>query len=277
MKLLEKLERKLYRFAVPHLTLLITIGQVVIYVLWQIKVVDLEDVIFYPDRVLNGEVWRLFTLLFTPPITNPIFAFFAWYLFYLMGSALEGHWGRFRYNLFLLVGYLATVGVAFFQPGAAASNGYLGGSVFLAFAYLYPEFEIYLFFILPVKIKWLAMLTWIFYFIQFAFGAGITRLTILASVVNFLLFFGREIYQRLRYGRRIMTQQAQQIIKGNRREPLHRCAVCGATDVSHPQAEFRYCTGCDPATAYCLEHLEAHPHVKAGKVKEPPTATATPS
>jgi len=263
MKLLDKLERELYRFAVPHLTLLITLGQVVLYVLCYIlKAVPTEDVMLSADRVMNGEVWRLFTFVFTPPITNPIFAFFGWYLFYLMGSALEGRWGRFRYNLFLFVGYLATIGVSFLYPWSEMSNGYLGGSVFLAFAYLYPEFEIYLFFILPIQIRWLAMITWIFYFIQFAFGSAITRLTILASVINFLLFFGREIIWRLRYGRRVMAQQAQQVIKGSHREPIHRCAVCGITDVSHPQAEFRYCTECDSATGYCLAHIASHTHLK---------------
>ena len=86
-------------------------------------------------------------------MTNRIFAFFAWYLFYLMGNALEGHWGAFRYNLFLLIGYLVTVAVAFLYPYAAATNIFIGGSVFLAFAYLYPDFQLYIFFIIPVRLN----------------------------------------------------------------------------------------------------------------------------
>ncbi len=84
-----------------------------------------------------------------------MFAFFFWYLFYLMGTALERSWGTFRYNVFLLIGYVDTVGVAFIVPDVPANNAFLQGSVFLAFAYLFPDFVMYIFFILPVKIKWL--------------------------------------------------------------------------------------------------------------------------
>ena len=116
----------------------------------------MANIALVPTKVLHGEVWRLVTFLCEPPTNNLVFAFFFWYLFFLMGTALESTWGVFRYNVYLLVGWAATVAVSFIQPEAPASAGFLQGSVFLAFAYLYPNFQLLLFFILPVKVKWLA-------------------------------------------------------------------------------------------------------------------------
>jgi len=137
---IDKLERKLRRLAIPNVTVYLILGQVLFFIFVLSGRFILDRVVLIPVRVLAGEWWRLITFLFIPPLTNPIFAFFAWYLFYLMGSALEGRWGAFRYNLFLLIGYIVTVAVTFLFPYSAATNIFIGGSVFLAFAYLYPDF-----------------------------------------------------------------------------------------------------------------------------------------
>jgi hypothetical protein len=259
MDLLNSLERKFRRWAIPNITLYLILGQVLFFVIALSGRFILGRVVLVPELVLSGEWWRLITFVFVPPLTNPIFAFFAWYLFYLMGSALEGHWGAFRYNLFLLVGYLMTVTVSFLVPYSAATNIFLAGSVFLAFAYLYPEFQLYIFFILPVKIKWLAILTWIGYAYQILVGSWSTRLMVLASIGNFLLFFGKDIYLTIRMGRRRMTAQVREY--SSKKEPFHRCAVCGITDLSHPQMEFRYCSECG-GLGYCKDHIFNHEHVK---------------
>jgi hypothetical protein len=259
MGLLDSLERKLRRYAIPNVTLYLILGQVLFFVFEISGRFILDRVVLIPDLVLAGEWWRLITFLFIPPLTNPIFAFFAWYLFYLMGSALEGYWGAFRYNVFLLVGYLVTVAVSFIMPFYPATNIFIGGSVFLAFAFLYPEFQIYIFFILPVKIKWLALLTWIGYAYQLLFGFWSTRLMVLASISNFLLFFGKDIYWRVKTGRRRMAEQARQF--SGRKEAFHTCTTCGITDLSHPQMEFRYCSDCG-GLGYCKDHIFNHEHVK---------------
>ena len=259
MALLDKLERKFRRYAVPNVTLYLILGQVLFFVFVLSGRFILERVVLIPDRVLAGEWWRLITFLFIPPMTNPIFAFFAWYLFYLMGNALEGHWGAFRYNVYLLVGYLVTVGVTFLFPFSIATNIFIAGSVFLAFAFLYPDFQLYIFFIIPVKIKWLALLTWIGYAYQVIVGSWSTRLLVLASISNFFLFFGKDIYWRMKTGNRKMVFQAKQYSTG--REPFHKCAVCGITDLSHPQMEFRYCSECN-GLGYCKDHIANHKHVK---------------
>ncbi len=258
MTWLDKLEKRLRPFAVPNLTVALIVGQAIVWVLSQTKPEILGAIVLIPDRVFAGEVWRLVTFLFYPPITNAIFAFFAWYLFYLMGSALEGEWGVTRYNIFLAIGYLATLAASLLTPHAEQTNFYLLESVFLAFAYLFPNFELMLFFLLPVKVKWLALLAWIQFLFGFAFGGWTGRLAILAAVLNFFLFFGRDLVMRIRAGRHRMERQARQLQQQN--EPVHRCVVCGITDQSDPGMDFRYCSRCADSPCYCVEHIRDHPH-----------------
>jgi hypothetical protein len=261
MALLNRLERRLGRFAIPHLSLYLVIGQVLFWSVWFLGYFDLERIALLPGQVLAGEAWRLVTFLFLPPITHPVFIAFAWYMFWLMGSALEGYWGEFRFNVFVLVGWLLTVAVAFLTPGQYASNLFLAGSVFLAFAVLNPDFELMIFFILPVKIKWLALLQGAFYAYQLVVGSWSTRLAVLASLGNFLLFFGRELFGRAAAGRRRMEQQARAAtLRQEEDQPRHRCHVCGKTDLTHPREDFRYCSKCAGEECYCSEHLRNHVH-----------------
>src|SRR6187402_3417701 len=140
MRLLSRLERRLGRFAVPHLTLGLVACQVVVYLIAQgmdarpeARLVPGESVHekleLVPEKVLAGEVWRLGTVLLLPPTTNVLFAFFFWYFFWLMGSALESYWGDFRYNLYLFVGWAATVAAAFLTPDRPAGNVFLESTV----------------------------------------------------------------------------------------------------------------------------------------------------
>ncbi|MBI5239296.1 MAG: hypothetical protein HY926_02390 [Elusimicrobia bacterium] len=255
----ERLERRFQRWAVPDLTRLLVAGQVLLYIAGQMGAPIHERGAFIPELALAGQWWRFLSFIFIPPLANPLFAFFAWYLFYLMGSALEGRWGALRYDLFLLAGYALTVAAALLVPGLPATNVFIGGSVFLAFAFLYPDFELLILFILPVKVKWLALLTWLSYGFQLLFGGWQTRLLVLASVGNFLLFFGRDILRLMKSGHRRMADMAREA--SGVQEPFHRCAVCGVTDVSHPTMDFRYCPECG-GLGYCRDHIAGHRHVK---------------
>ncbi len=265
MKILDKLERVLGRFALPHLTLAVIMCQVVIYAMVWTKPEAIDRLLLIPDKVLAGEVWRLFSFLIVPPLSNPLFAFFFWYLFYLMGTSLENHWGTFWYNVYLLIGYVCSVAVSFVQPESPASNGFLYGSVFLAFAYLCPDFELLIMFLLPVKIKWIALVTWISYALMVAVGGLSQRLLVLASISNFALFFGKDLINRTRWGRKagryLESRAAAQARQG---EPFHRCAVCGITDQTHRQMDFRYCSKCDGECCYCSDHLHHHEHILKG-------------
>jgi membrane associated rhomboid family serine protease len=251
MGFLNRLERVFGRLAIPNISLYLVMGQVLFWAVSFLGLFDLRRIVLVPAAVLEGEAWRLFSFLLLPPNASPVFIAFAWYLFYMMGSALEQYWGVFRYNLFLFVGWLLTVGVAFLSPYSMATNLFLAGSVFLAFAFLNPEFEMMLFFILPVKIKWLALIQWILYGFAFVRGDWPVRLAVLAAVGNFFAFFTGEIIQRMKTGKRRMEHQARQAAARDNEEPRHTCVVCGKNDRTHPKEEFRYS---DDDRCYCAEH-----------------------
>lgn len=273
MSPIDKLERLFGRFAIANITLYLVMGQVFVLLGWMLGRIDLVHLVLVPKWVMQGEWWRVFSfVLLPPPISRfgPIqlmFLAFALYIFYFMGGALEGYWGTFRYNLFLLAGFLLTVGAAFLTPGAPATNAFLAGSVFLAFAYLHPDFELSLFFILPVKVKWFALITWILYAVSFVRGDWPARLQIAAAVGNFLLFFGHDLALSMRYRRRRMVAGAKRIAQPAKEEARHRCHVCGKTDVSHPNLDFRYCSKCAGDQCYCPEHIRNHAHVVAADEK----------
>lgn len=270
MSLVSRLESKFGRFAVPNLTVILIVGQVFLYLASQIAPGHengdtLEKIRLVPNAVMAGEVWRLATFLFDPPQMNPLFAFFFWYMFYFMGTALEAYWGTFRYNMFLFVGYLACLvgaALACLAPGGAAmpaNNGFLYGTVFLAFARLYPDFVLYIMFILPVKIRWLAIAQWILYALAFLGGDWMQKGMIAASVANYFLFFGSDIWSGMRHGHRRMQHQARAM--GAPKRLVHQCATCGLTSETSPQTQFRYCSKCDGERCYCPDHLQNHEHV----------------
>jgi membrane associated rhomboid family serine protease len=271
MKLLDRLERSVGGYAVPKITVYIVALQSLAYLLSMAaqgrgengEAEFIARLQLVGSLVLQGEVWRIFTFIAVPPLTNPIFFFFAMYMLYLMGTALENHWGTFRYNVFLLVGWLAAVAVSMVLPAETATNIYLTGSVFLAFAYLYPDFKILLFFILPVKVKWLALLTWIGYFLSFCLGGWLDKALVLAATANFLLFFHEELWARVRGGHRGMLARAKSVVPPD--HVFNRCTTCGVTEKSDPRMEFRYCAQCAGTLCYCIQHIQAHEHIAAKK------------
>jgi hypothetical protein len=259
MSLLNSIERRLKRFAIPNITLGLIVLQSLAWLLMQAKPEMVGQLILERSLLLDGEWWRLVSFIFLPPAANALFLFFALYMFYLMGTALEMQWGAFRYNLFLLIAYLGTIASVFIAPEGVATNAYIGGSVFLAFAFLFPDFQILLFFLLPVKVKWIALVTWGFYIFEFATGDWLERALILASILNFILFFGVEIFERMKTGRRRMAVK----IKANAAatdDAINRCVVCGKTEKTDPKAEFRYCPLCAGTPCYCMPHMQDHVH-----------------
>jgi hypothetical protein len=268
MSLLTKLERLLGRFAVAHLSLYLVVGQVLFWGLAVLNGFPLERIALRPAAVYAGEAWRLVTYLLVPPSIGTgaftiLMVAFGWYLFYLMGSALEHYWGTFHYNAFIGLGWLLTTAASLLTPGAYASNLFLGGSVFLAFAQLNPDFELLIFFILPVKIKWLALLMWLRFAYDLAVGTWSDRLMVLAATGNFLVFFSGDIVERIRTGRRRMAHQARAFAaRPEAGAARHRCRVCGKTDLTHPQMDFRYCSKCAGDQCYCAEHIFNHEHVR---------------
>jgi len=263
MTLLDKLQRRFGHWAVPNVTVGLILGQVFVYMVETAQPGRIPNLALIPALVFQGEFWRLFSFVFEPPVTHPIWALLFWYVFYLMGSALEHTWGAFRYNMYLLLGWAATVGASLLAPESPASVGFLQGSVFLAFAWLYPEFVFYIFFILPVKVKWLALLAWIGYLLAFLAGDWVDKVLIVASVANFFVFFGKRIALRVRAGRRRMAAQSDRIRSQDKAR--HQCRMCGITERTHPNEDFRYCSKCEGTQCYCSAHLRNHEHITADR------------
>jgi hypothetical protein len=270
MSFLDKLERNFGRFAIFGITRYLIIGQVLVWFALDRGVVEPGALMLRPILALHGQWWTVLTFLLVPPleslngIQGILFTAFAWWLFYLLGTGLEAIWGSFRYNVFLLVGYLATVAAGFLFPLEVVPNVFLAGSVFVAFAYLNPDFELAIFLVLPIKIKWLALLAWLVYARDFIMGDWSERAQIVATVANFLLFFGPDAWQRARLRTRQMSIQSTRVVTAR---PVavaparHRCRICGKTDRTDPQLDFRYCSKCAGDQCYCPDHIFNHVHV----------------
>lgn len=194
------LERKLRRWAVSDLMRYIVIGQGVLFVLlyaWPSLGGRLYSLMTLSRaRILRGEIWRLVTFILIPPSSSPIFILFALYFYYIIGQGLEARWGKVRFNLYYVVGMLAAV-ISCLLTGYA-DNTFLNLSLFFAYAVLYPDEQVLLFMILPVKMKYLAVVDAALYAWQFIVGTASTRVTIVLCLANVFLFLGGDLIHTLR-------------------------------------------------------------------------------
>ncbi len=211
------------------------------------------------ERIMAGEWWRLVTFLFEPIVKDVIFAAFTWYIFYIYGTALERWWGSAKFLLYLFIAALGTIVLAFIFPLSSFSNGYIFNSLFLAFAYLFPEFELRLFFLIPIKIKWLAMVSWIVTATSLLIAPFSDKIYILVSVLNFALFFGKDILQLVKTRWFNLPTQTQK--KVNKSEIKHICSVCGSNSIDNPYMGIRYCKTCMPERCFCEEDFQKHVHL----------------
>jgi len=194
------LERKLRRYAISDLMKYITNGQGIVYILMYVWP-SLGRAVYSmiaPSRVtlLSGQIWRLITFVFVPPNSSPIFALFALYFYYMIGSALERRWGKVKFNLYYGVG-MVCAWLACLLTGYAG-NTYLNLSLFFAFAAMFPNEEVYLFGILPIKMKYLALVDLLIYAQQFITGGSSARVTIVLFLLNVILFLGGDLLHTIR-------------------------------------------------------------------------------
>ncbi|MEO1497276.1 MAG: hypothetical protein AAFV43_09015 [Planctomycetota bacterium] len=258
MKLLDRLERRFGRYAVPNVTLVIVSAQAFLYLAAQGPGGQglIERVQLIPARVMEGEVWRLLFYPAVPPLMSPLWLLIYLFAFYYFGSTVESIWGSFRYNVYLALGFLLTAAAAFVAPEWPASGSYVQTSVFLAFAALVPDAVIRIYFILPVKARYLAALTWALYAFQIYAGTLATRLTILAAVANFFLFFGPKAFTAFKHAKR--KRAFQQKVQHAQAAVVHECRVCGLTSEMAPRTRFRYCSKCAGQCCYCPDHIQNH-------------------
>lgn len=263
MSWLDKLERKYGKYA---------IGGLMTYVVGLSAAVFIIDLLFpgvnfirkielIPALVIKGEVWRLITYVFIPPATRPIFIVFVLYFYYTIGLSLEQEWGSFRLNVYYLLGMIGTTVAAVLTGGGTSL--FLNLSLFLAFARIYPDYEILVFYILPVKVKYLAWLQWLFILLTVITAPSIKlKISAIVSVINFFIFFGKDFIVLVKNRRKVHKNRKR--FKDDRPKviTIHRCAVCGRTERDNPDLEFRYCIDCNGDYEYCMEHLKNHEHVK---------------
>ena len=203
-KYLDKLERKFRRFAIPNLMLYIVLGMGVFYIANMILTtnpdnkVDLYSMIYFDrDKIMHGEVWRVISFVLMPPKYMIIFTVFALYFYWMIGEVIERNWGSLKFNAYYFTGIIGCI-IAGFITGYT-SNLYLNLSLFIAFAILFPNEEIRLSFLIPIKMKWLAIADGVLLVYQFIVGSFDERIYLLFSVANILLFFGKELFSACYY------------------------------------------------------------------------------
>ncbi|HWY51915.1 MAG TPA: rhomboid family intramembrane serine protease [Chthoniobacterales bacterium] len=252
MSLLDNLERRFGFLAIRGLPrILVGFAALVFGLTWLLPGFT-SILMLDPVRILHGEVWRLITYIFIPQATSPLWVLFALWFLWWVGEGLERAWGSFRLTLYFLVGMIGTTVAAFFF-GSNFSNSMLLMSLFLAFAHFYPEEIIYIFFILPVRIKWLAWIAGAFLLFGFFTNSNSYRAALIAALANYLIFFGPEFIYRARHRHEVSSRRKRfEEDARSETEPLHKCAVCGATELTDPNLDFRVASD---GEEYCVVHL----------------------
>ena len=262
---MNKLERKYRRFAIQNLMLYVVVVTFAVYILDNFAPLLTSRLYLDMNAVMQGEIWRLFTFIFIPPDSSMIFIAFVLYFYYIIGIHLEAEWGVFRFNLYYLMGMLATIlsaviGWAIFDWGFATA-AYLNLTLFLAYARLNPDQRVLIFFIIPVRIKYLAWFYWVIIGYTVLFGSIPDKITVVLSLVNYYVFFGRDMIEQNKLNRQVAANRKR--FKANlpkAHETMHRCSVCGLTEEDDPELEFRYCSKCEGELEYCMNHLHDHEH-----------------
>lgn len=264
MSYLDRIDRVFRPLAIPNLTNILVFGQAAMFLLTMTdpRLADRASLVF--SEVLGGEVWRLLTFAFIPPAPGMfwIFALFYFWIFYMIGNAIEQTWGQVRYTAYLLVGILLTILAAAANPDVAVTGLFLYSTVFYAFATLNPNYEFLILFVLPVKVKYLAALGIGFSVLSIVFTPGLGRLIPMAAIANYVLFFAPDLIAAMRTSRRRMKHQVRtKQLAGESAKPRNLCALCGIDSRTHPKMQFRYCSKCSGEKAYCETHLSNHDHV----------------
>lgn len=278
-------ERKFGKYAIKNLSFVLVVCYAVGYVL---RIMDRSDTLIFflsldPYAILHGQVWRLVTwILIPPPSGNIFFTLIMLYFYCSIGTTLERTWGTYRYNVYLLQGMVFTIAGSFlFLAFQYVFNGnnvteydflfsslyfstyYINMSIFLAFAATFPDVEVLLMFIIPIKVKWLGVIYGVMLLFEFLQSGVDRKFAIAASMLNFIVFFitsrnmmhlnPKQIYRR---------QEFKRDVRRNTGVTKHKCAICGRTEVDSPDLQFRFCSKCDGNYEYCEEHLYTHTHVK---------------
>ena len=266
-------------FGIPRMMLFIVIISAVVFLLHGVGGFSLLNILaFHPALIMRGEIWRLVTWVFTPVNTNVIWVAVSLYFYYFVGSTLEREWGAGKFTIYYIFGILLNIIFGFimwyvFNTPAWLNPAYLNLSMFFAFATLFPEVTIRLFFVIPIKVKWLALVNAVFFLINIIVGVveGQIFLAFLPAVaiLNYVLICGDDLLSYIKP--RVKAHTSPQVVsfkkaaKQAKRDLAdkpyrHKCAVCGKTDTEYPDLEFRYCSRCNGYHCFCIDHINNHIH-----------------
>ena len=307
MNFLNKLERRFGRYAIRNLSAVIIGLYAAGYLLAIFSPSILSYLTLEPYFILRGQVWRILTWVIVPPGSLGIFTVIMLFFYYSIGQVLERTWGAFRFNFYIFSGIIFTVlgafvlyGITLMRYGVPRAFGgyfstyYINMSIFLAFAVSYPDMQVLLYFIIPVKMKWMGILYGALVLVSMVQGDWVARVAIIASLLNFIIFFmmtqkgnrtagNRNMFgqggfggggpgRQPGYGSAANAAGARRAAKassassgsagtsGARSGPMHRCTICGRTELDGDHLVFRYCSKCDGAYEYCQDHLFNHEH-----------------
>ena len=277
MKFTGNFEKKFGKYAIKNLSLVLIICYACGYVFELIAPGIFQYLYLNPYLILfHGQVWRLITWVIVPPSSFDFFTLLMLYFYYSLGTTLERTWGTYRYNVYIFSGILFTILGAFLLFGFGLLEGkllvgnmvnfstyYVNMSIFLAFAATYPNMQILLFFFIPIRIKILGIIYGALLLYEFLAGRVDMKFVIAASLMNFIVFFitGRgKVHMTPRQAKR--RQEFKREVKKTTRVTRHKCAICGRTEETNPELEFRFCSKCDGNYEYCQDHLFTHTHVK---------------
>ncbi len=285
MNLLNKLNRKYGRYAVHNLMFYIILLYAAGFLINQINPDFYGNYLMLDiEKVLQGQIWRIVTFIIQPTSdSNILFLAIELYLYYMIGNSLERAWGAFRFNMYYLSGLvfnILAIIIVYLSTGYSIVLGltYINRSMFFAFAALYPNVQFLLFFIIPVKVKYLGFIygAYVLYEIYSTFRMGeyFVGIAIAIALGNFLIYFlstrnykrisPNQIKRKAHYKRQVKAGRGGNVVefRGKKTITRHKCAVCGRTELDDENLEFRFCSKCDGNYEYCMDHLFTHEHVK---------------
>ena len=294
-------EKKFGKYAIKNLSLILIMCYACGYLMKWINPGFFTYLYLNPYEIIHHfQIWRLVTWLIVPPDSFDFWTLLMLYFYYSIGTSLERTWGTYRYNVYIFSGILFTAVGAFILYGVSSLLGaqslglwmtvdgyityptmfstyYVNMSIFLAYAATFPDYEVLLFFILPIKVKFLGIIYGAMLVYQFIVGYGTSsalfyynlgiRFVITASLLNFVVFFFTS-RKKVRRGpikmirQQAVKQQPRHETKKSSGITRHKCAVCGRTDETNPELEFRFCSKCNGNYEYCQDHLFTHTHVQ---------------
>ncbi len=291
MNWMDKLERKLGRYAVPNLSRYFVGAIVLGYVLSMLSPGFTDWISYDVSAILHGQIWRLFTWIFMPTTSLDFFGLLFLFCVLMWGSSLESMLGTFRMNVFLWGGViLSDVGgiliyvITKLTLGTGASiylsTYYILMSMLLALAICMPEGEVRLYFVLPIKMKWMLVfeLLYLAYIVfntfkmMIAYANGtwlgwvlglVQSSQIILAVANMFLFFWAS---KTHISRKQKKRQREFRAQFSNPRPgsgisQHKCVICGRTELTNPELQFRYCSKCTGNKEYCQDHLFTHTHM----------------